>query len=129
MARNNKIELHGFLGQDAKVIESDGKTFVSLRVATTDSYKDENDKWQDKESIWHEVLVFRPLAVQFAKELKKDNLVDITGSISYRPFKDEQGYTRNQATIVVGYIEKAEVGKKDDTNLEVAEKMLSQREY
>lgn len=124
MARNNKIELHGFLGQDAKVIESDGKTFVSLRVATTDSYKDENDKWQDKESIWHEILVFRPLTVQFAKELKKGNLVDITGSISYRPFKDEQGYTRNQATIVAGYIEKANFDKKDEPNSEMVEKAL-----
>ena len=124
MARNNKIELHGFLGQDAKVIESDGKTFVSLRVATTDSYKDENDKWQDKESIWHEVLVFRPLAVQFAKELKKGNLVDITGSISYRPFKDEQGFTRHQATIVAGYVEKASLDKKDEPNTEMVEKAL-----
>ncbi len=124
MARNNKIELHGFLGHDAKVIESDGKTFVSLRVATTDSYKDENDKWQDKESIWHEVLVFRPIAVQFAKELKKGDLVDITGSISYRPFKDEQGYTRNQATIVAGYIEKANLDKKDEPSLEMVEKAL-----
>lgn len=126
MARNNKIELHGFLGQDAKVIESDGKSFVSLRVATTDSYKDENDKWQDKESIWHEVLVFRPLAVQFAKELKKGNLVDITGSISYRPFKDEQRYTRYQATIVAGYIEKANLDKKDEPSSEIIEKVYQE---
>lgn len=114
MARNNKIELHGFLGQDAKVIESDGKIFVSLRVATTDSYKDENDKWQDKESIWHEVLVFRPLAVQFAKELKKGELVDVTGSLSYRIFKDEKGYTHSVSTIVAGYVEKVERGIKEE---------------
>ena len=97
---------------------------MSLRVATTDSYKDENDKWQDKESIWHEILVFRPLAIQFAKELKKGNLVDISGSISYRPFKDEQGFTRYQATIVAGYIEKANLDKKDEPNQEMVERAL-----
>lgn len=48
MTRNNRVELHGFLGQDAKNIEADGKTFVALRIATTDSYKDEKDQWQEK---------------------------------------------------------------------------------
>lgn len=123
MAKNNKVELHGFLGQDAKIMETDGKTFVSLRIATTDSYKDENDQWQDKESIWHEVLVFRPLAVQFAKELIKGDLVDVTGSISYRPFKDEKGYTRYQATIIAGYVEKVSLDKKEEINSDTIEKV------
>lgn len=111
MARNNRVELHGFLGQDAKIIETDGKTFVALRIATTDSYKDENEQWKDKESIWHDVLIFRPLAIQFSKNLKKGDLVDITGSLSYRPFKDENGYTQNVVTIVAGYIEKENYDK------------------
>lgn len=123
MARNNKVELHGFLGQDAKIIETDGKSFVSLRIATTDSYKDENDQWQDKEAIWHEVLVFRTLSIQFAKELKKGNLVDISGSISYRPFKDEKGYTRYQATIIAGSVEKVSLDKKEEPSSDTIEKV------
>jgi single-stranded DNA-binding protein len=38
MAYNCKVELNGVLGNDPKVIEKDGKTFVVLRMATTDSY-------------------------------------------------------------------------------------------
>lgn len=40
MSSNNRIELTGFLGLDAKLVEKEDKKFVALRVATTDSYKD-----------------------------------------------------------------------------------------
>lgn len=113
MANNNRVELNGNLGQDAKIIESNSKQFISLRLATTDSYKDETGNWHDKETLWHEVLVFRPAAIQFAKDLKKGDRVEVIGSLSYRPFKDEQGYTRHQATIIAGYVQKVTFEKKD----------------
>ena len=77
-------------------IEKDGKTFVALRVATTDSYPvqdGEETTWKDKESLWHDVLVFRPAVTITAKALKKSDIVQINGTLSYRPFKDENGYT------------------------------------
>lgn len=113
MANNNRVELNGNLGQDAKTIESNGKKFISLSLATTDSYKDEVGNWHDKETLWHEVLVFRPAAIQFAKDLKKGDRVEVVGSLSYRPFKDEQGYTRHQANIIAGYVQKVTFEKKD----------------
>lgn len=91
MPSNNRVELTGFLGKDAKLIEKNGKKFVALNVATTDSYKDDSDQWQDKESVWHDALVFRPAAVQFAEKLKKGDKVELIGSLSYKLFKDENG--------------------------------------
>ena len=113
MAINNKIELNGYLGQDAKSISKDGKSFIALRVATTDSYPEVDEKtgevkWKDKDSIWHDVLVFRAQAAHFAKDLKKGDAVEITGGIAYKVFKDEKGFTRRQASIIASYVENIE---------------------
>jgi len=59
-----------------------------LRVATTDSYPEVDEKtgevkWKDKDSIWHDVLVFRAQAAHFAKDLKKGDAVEITGGVHF----------------------------------------------
>ena len=117
MAINNRVELHGHLGADPKVIGKDDKTFLVLRLATTDSYpvgQGEEVKWKDRETIWHDVLVFKPATAHFARDLKKGDRVQITGAISYRPFKDAEGYTRRQANIVASFIEKIHYEKQED---------------
>lgn len=117
MAINNRIELHGHLGMDAKTVEKEGKSFVVLRVATTDSYpigQGEEIKWKDRETIWHDVLVFRPATAYFARDLKKGDRVQVTGSISYRPFNDAEGHTRRQASIVASFIEKIHYEKQEE---------------
>lgn len=113
MAINNKIELNGYLGQDPKTINKNGKNFIALRLATTDSYPEVDEKtgevkWKDKGTIWHDVLVFRPQAAHFASALKKGDAVEITGGIAYKPFKDEAGKLRKQASIIASYVEKIE---------------------
>ncbi len=123
MATNCKIELTGYLGADPKSITKNDKTFIALRVATTDSYpvKEEKTgeiKWKDKETIWHDVLVFRPQAAHFARDLKKGDAVTISGSIGYKPFKDEHGNIKHQASIVANYIEKVEYHRQDELSLE-----------
>jgi single-strand DNA-binding protein len=117
MAINNRVELHGHLGADPKVIGKDDKTFLVLRLATTDSYpvgQGEDVKWKDRETIWHDVLVFRPATAHFARDLKKGDRVQITGAISYRPFKDAEGYDRSQANIVASFIEKIHYEKQEE---------------
>lgn len=119
MAINNKIELNGYLGKDPKTIEKNNRTFIALSIATTDSYpvadeKTGEIKWKDKETIWHDVLVFRPQAAHFARELKKGDAVLISGGITYKPIKDETGKTRRQASIIANYVEKIDYMKQDN---------------
>ena len=117
MAINNRVELYGHLGSDPKIIGKEDKTFLALRVATTDSYpvgQGEETKWKDRETVWHDVLVFRPATAHFARDLKKGDRVQITGAISYRPFKDSEGNTRNQASIVANFIEKIHYEKQEE---------------
>jgi single stranded DNA-binding protein len=121
MAINNRVELHGHLGADPKIIGTGDKTFIALSVATTDSYPvghGEDVKWKERETVWHEVLVFRPATAHFARELKKGDRVQITGGIAYRPFKDSEGHTRRQANIVASFIEKIHYEKQEELSLQ-----------
>lgn len=116
MGFNNRVELTGFLGDDPKTIEKDGKSFLALSLATTDSYPVEENgetKWKDRETVWHDVLIFRKTTAQFARELKKGDRVEITGEISYRPFKTAEGHTRKAATVVASFVEKVHYEKQE----------------
>ncbi|MBK9505578.1 MAG: single-stranded DNA-binding protein [Chitinophagales bacterium] len=129
MANNNKVQLTGFLGYDPKVIDKDGKIFVTLSIATTDSYlvKEGGEmKWEDKETVWHNVLAFSEALRKQVATLKKGDKVELIGSISYKPFKDENGVSRLNAVIIGSQIKKLEYGKHTEAVVkETAKKMRS----
>jgi len=95
MAINNSVTLIGNMGSDADIIDTDNTTFAAVSIATTDSYKDDNGDWQELATIWHNVLTFNPKLIEVLKNLKKGSRLEITGSLSYRPYKiamsDEHG--------------------------------------
>ena len=59
----------------------------------------------------------RRIISQWSKEISQRSMVisaEISGSLSYRPFKDENGYTKYEASIIARYVKKIEVGKEED---------------
>jgi len=116
MAINNTITLTGNLGIEARIIETDNTTFAALSIATTDSYKDADENWKEKETIWHNVIAFSPKVIEVAKSLKVGTRVKITGSLSYRPFEvvngDGELITKKEASIIANRIEFAPLSKK-----------------
>jgi single-strand DNA-binding protein len=121
MANNNRVELEGNLGKDTRIIDKEGKQFAALSIATSDSYKDDTGQWQNRETVWHNVLIFRPAAINFAKDFKKGDRVRVVGSLSYRAHEKADGYKVNEAVIIGSYIERAELTAKDPTAAEVAQ--------
>lgn len=116
MAINNSITLIGNMGNEARIIETEERRFATFSIATTDSYKDENEQWQDKETIWHNILIFNPKVIEVAKNLKKGTRINITGALSYRPFEvvngDGEIITKKEASIIAYQIEQAPLVKK-----------------
>lgn len=121
MANNNRVELEGNLGKDTRIIDKEGKQFAALSIATTDSYKDDTGQWQNRETVWHNVLIFRPAAINFARDFKKGDRVRVVGSLSYRAHEKADGYKVNEAVIIGSYIEKSELTSKEPTSAEVAQ--------
>ena len=116
MAINNTIKLIGTTGSEVKVIENEGKTFAAFSLATTDSYKDKaTEEWKDKETIWHDVIVFNPKVIEQLKAFKKGTRLEIVGSLSYRDFKvQDEGkvITKKEAKIIANKVEQAPLVKK-----------------
>ena len=116
MAHNNTVILVGNLGSEARIIAKDEYTFAAVSLATTDSYKDENDNWQEKETIWHNLVAFNPRVIEEIKSLKKGTRIKVTGTLTYRPFEvvngDGQIITKKEASVVAGKVEMAPLLKK-----------------
>ena len=119
MAYNNTATLTGNIGSEAKIINKDDKTFATFSLATTDSYKNEQEEWVKKDSIWHNIVVFDPQLVEQVKSFKKGARLKIIGAISYRPFEtqleDGRSVKKNEASIVAGKIEMAPLIKKSQS--------------
>ena len=64
MTYNNTVTIIGNTGDEARIIKTDDTTFATLSVATTDSYKDKEGNWQNKETVWHRVMVFNPVLIK-----------------------------------------------------------------
>ena len=117
MAYNNQVKLTGNLGAEARIIETEGgNPFASFSIATTDSYKDKDDNWQDKETLWHNVVSFNPTLIEMLKGFKKGVRLEISGALSYRPFEVQDGegkiITKKEASVIAYKIEQAPLVKK-----------------
>jgi single-strand DNA-binding protein len=97
----NKMILMGHLGTDPEVRYTvDGRSVVSLSVATTSNWKDGTTGEMQQETEWHRVVLFNRLA-QIAEEyLKKGALVYIEGSLQTNRWKDASGADRSTTQIV-----------------------------
>lgn len=117
MAYNNTVTLTGNMGSEAKIIEQDDTTFAVFSLATADSYLDENEQWVQKDTIWHNVLVFSPLVIEQVKSLKQGTRLELIGFLSYRPFKtildDGRTVIKKEASVIAQKVEMKPLPKKN----------------
>lgn len=126
MAINNTVELIGNMGsKGVRIIETEESKFAALSLATTDSYKDQkSDEWKDKDTIWHDLVVFNPTVIEVLKGLNSKARIKVTGALSYRTFPveievEENGQmttktiNKKEASIIVRKIEQAPLVKKN----------------
>jgi single-strand DNA-binding protein len=119
MAINNTVKLTGNLGSEAKFIEKEGNSFAVFSLATTDSYKEkDSEEWKEKETVWHDIIVFNPHLIEEVKSLKKGTRIEIVGSLSYKEhtFNDNgKEFKRREAKIIANKLEQAPLVKKDQS--------------
>lgn len=107
----NRVTLVGHLGKDPEVKTLENGTKVaSFSLATTESYKDKSDQWQNL-TEWHNIVAWRGLAER-AEKLSKGNLVYIEGKISRRSYKDKDGNEKFITDIVANAINSLEKREK-----------------
>ena len=95
----NRVTLIGSLGKDPEVRTLENGTKVaSFSLATSESYKDKNDAWQNL-TTWHNIVAWRGLADR-AEKLSKGATAYVEGKISHREYTDKEGNKKYLTEIV-----------------------------
>ena len=95
MASINKVILIGNLGADPEMrYLPDGDAVCTLRLATTDKWKDKESGEMREATEWHRVVLFRRLAEVANEYLKKGAPVYVEGRLRTRKWQDKDGKER-----------------------------------
>ena len=99
----NKVILIGNVGQDPEIRYTgdvnNGTKVATLRVATTERYRDRNGNLQEH-TEWHSIVVWRNTADVVEKYVKKGTQVYIEGRLRTRAWDDQNGNKRYVTEIV-----------------------------
>ncbi|MFT4015146.1 MAG: single-stranded DNA-binding protein [Paracoccus sp. (in: a-proteobacteria)] len=92
----NKVILIGNLGQDPEIrsFQNGGKV-ASLRIATSETWKDRNSGERKERTEWHSVAIYSEPLVRVAEQfLKKGSKVYVEGQLETRKWQDQNGNDR-----------------------------------
>ena len=99
----NKVILIGNVGQDPEVRytgdPNNGAKVATIRLATTERYKDRNGNLQEH-TEWHSVVVWRNTAEVVEKYVRKGTQLYIEGKIRTRSWDDQNGNKRYATEIM-----------------------------
>lgn len=114
MAGINKVILVGNLGKDPEMRILEGSVAkVNFSLATTEYYKDKNGN-KVEHTEWHNIVLWRYLAENAEKLLKKGSQIYLEGKLQTRNWQDKEGHKR-QTTEIVGEIFQL-LGKKESNS-------------
>jgi single-strand DNA-binding protein len=100
MSGLNKVILIGNVGRDPEMRYSEGNIGrLSFSMATTEYYKDRNGN-RTEHTEWHNIVMWRGLAENAEKIIKKGSQVYIEGKIQSRQWNDKDGNKKNVTEIV-----------------------------
>lgn len=97
----NKVIIVGNLGADPEVrYMPSGGAVASLRVATSESWKDKQSGEMQERTEWHRISLFNRLGEIAGEYLRKGSKVYIEGSLRTNKWQDQNGNDRYTTEIV-----------------------------
>ncbi|WP_163282157.1 single-stranded DNA-binding protein, partial [Klebsiella aerogenes] len=89
----NKVILIGNLGKDPEVRRmNNGEQVCSLRIATTESWRDKGSGERKERTEWHAVVIYNENLVKVAEQyLRKGAKVYLEGQLQTRKWQDQSG--------------------------------------
>ncbi len=100
MSGVNKVILVGNLGKDPEIRYLEGNIArVNFSLATAEVYKDKAGN-RVEHTEWHNILMWRSLAENAEKLLKKGMQVYVEGKLQTRQWNDKDGNKKNITEIV-----------------------------
>lgn len=100
MASVNKVIIVGNLGADPETrYMPSGDAVASIRVATTDKWKDKQSGEMQEATEWHSISFFGKLAEIVSQYLKKGSQVYVEGKLQTRKYTDKNGVEKYATSI------------------------------
>ena len=101
----NRVTLIGNLGQDPELrYTQSGQAVLSLRMATTEGYFDNNTKERKEHTEWHTVVIWNKRGEALNKLLSKGIRICVEGRLQTRSWEDKQGGKRYTTEIVASNV-------------------------
>jgi single-strand DNA-binding protein len=96
----NKVILVGHLGKDPELKYLEGNIArLSFNLATTEVYNDKAGN-RTEHTEWHHVILWRNLAENASKLLKKGSQIYVEGKLQTRQWNDRDGAKKNITEII-----------------------------
>lgn len=102
MARGiNKVILVGNLGADPETrYTASGAAITSIRIATSESWKDKQTGEQQERTEWHSITFFGRLAEIAGEYLRKGSQVYVEGRLQTDKWQDKDGNDRFTTKVI-----------------------------
>lgn len=85
----NRVTLLGNIGKDPDIRSTlAGKLVANMAIATTESQKDKNGKWQEQ-TEWHDLVAFGHTAELVRDYVKKGTRLYVEGKLQTRSWDDQ----------------------------------------
>jgi single-strand DNA-binding protein len=99
----NKVILIGNLGRDPEVRRlNSGSPVVSMRIATSENWRDKNTGERQERTEWHNVVIYNENLCKIAEQyLKKGSKVYVEGQLQTRKWQDQSGQDRYTTEVVL----------------------------
>ena len=103
MATLNKVMLMGYLGRDPEVRTfPDGGKVCTLRIATSENWKDRKTGERREKTEWHSVeIMSEPLVKTAENYLQKGSKIYIEGQLETRKWQDQSGADRYSTAVIL----------------------------
>ena len=99
----NKVILIGHLGRDPEIRRlGSGEPVASLRIATSESWRDKQSGERKERTEWHSVVIFNEALAKLAENyLKKGSKVYVEGQLQTRKWTDQAGVEKYTTEVVL----------------------------
>lgn len=100
----NRVMLLGNIGADPELRStSGGQAVLKLRLATSESYLDQNKNRQER-TEWHSVVIWGKRGEALSKILSKGSRVFIEGGLRTTSYDDKEGHKRYRTEVVASNV-------------------------
>lgn len=102
----NKVILIGNLGADPEIrYTQSGDAVASLRLATSESWKDRQTGEAVERTEWHRVILWRRLGEIAGEYLRKGSRIYVEGKLQTRKWTDQSGQDRYTTEIIANELQ------------------------